>query len=306
MNAPLAFNYPWTKLTDALYPRIIREYLDWGVDTFVFTDPLVRACLEDKARIGFLKGLCDRFGIRLIAMHSPFGPKLDLNVVEPEQRAIMLQTHRRAMEIAADFGSRTYTIHIGAYHYVTHHTPIDELRPLAIQTLEQLLPTAEKLGLVIAVENSFEPTNAAREVLAVIDPFLGSPAIGVCYDTGHARIMTPYPWKRRENYPDYQLNRNWWEGFREEPDALAKLQPHVVTCHIHDNTGYADLHAMPFDGTIDWDALIPQLHACPRMLEFQTEQCFDEGTNWAGQLLAPAGGYSIRRQVETFRTLGFH
>ena len=63
---------------------------------------------------------------------------------------------------------------------------------------------------------------------------------------------------------------------------------------------------MPFDGTIDWDALIPQLHACPRMLEFQTEQCFDEGTNWAGQLLAPAGGYSIRRQVETFRTLGFH
>ncbi|MGN0879243.1 MAG: sugar phosphate isomerase/epimerase family protein [Oligosphaeraceae bacterium] len=306
MNAPLAFNYPWAKLTHALYPRIIREYLDWGVDTFVFTDPLVRACIEDQSRIGFLKGLCERFGIRLIAMHSPFGPKLDLNIPEPEQRAIMLQTHRRAMEIAADFGSRTYTMHIGAYHYVTHHTPIDELRPLAIQSLEQLLPTAERLGLVIAVENSFEPTNAAREVLAVIDPFLGSPAIGVCYDTGHAHIMTPYPWKRRENYPDYQLNRNWWEGFREEPDALAKLQPHVVTCHIHDNTGYADLHAMPFDGTIDWDALIPQLRACPRMLEFQTEQCFDDGTNWAGQLLAPAGGYSIRRQVETFRKLGFH
>ena len=304
MTAPLAFNYPWHTLPDELYPRIIREYLDGGVDTFVFIDSLVHACLADPSRIDFLKGLCRRFGIRFVAMHSPFGYKLDLNIPEPEQRAIMLETHRRAMEIAAEFGSRTYTMHVGAYHYITPHIPLETLRPLAIQSLEQLLPTAEKLGLVIAVENSFEPPNSAQEVLSIITPFLGNPAIGVCYDTGHANIRSPYPWKKRENYPEY-LVLSWWEGIYEEPDALAKLQPHVVTCHIHDNNGYGDLHAMPFDGTIDWEVLMPQLRACPRMLEFQTEQCFDEGENWAGKLLAPAGGYSIRRQVETFRKLGF-
>ncbi len=306
MHAPLAFNYPWTKLPDSLFPRILREYLDWGVDTFVFTDDLVRQCLQDEGRIGFLKGLCQRFGIRFVAMHSPFGRKDDLNIpVAQEEREQMWQTHRRAMEIAADFGSRTYTMHVGAYHYIMEHTPREVLRPLAHQSLEVLLPTAEKLGLVIAVENSFEPSNSAHEVLSLITPFLGNPAIGVCYDTGHAHIQAPYPWKKRENYPEEHLQHTWWEGFQLEPDALALLQPHVVTCHIHDNTGYADLHAMPFDGTIPWDTLMPALRACPRMLEFQTEQCFDEGTNWAGKLLAPPGGYSIRRQVETFQKLGF-
>lgn len=306
MNAPLAFNFTWNELTDPLFPRAIREYLDWGVDSFVFTEELVRQCLEDEGRIGFLKGLCQRFGIRFIAMHSPFGKNDDLNIpVAQEGRERMVQTHRRAMEIAADFGSRTYTMHIGAYHYIVDHTPLQVLRPLAHQALEALLPTAERLGLVIAVENSFEPSNSAHEVLSLISPFLDSPSIGVCYDTGHAHIQAPYPWKRRENYPEEHLKLAWWEGFQEEDGALALLQPHVVTCHIHDNTGYADLHAMPFDGTIPWDTLMPQLRACPRMLEFQTEQCFEDGTNWAGKLLAPPGGYSIRRQVETFRKLGF-
>ena len=41
------------------------------------------------------------------------------------------------------------------------------------------------------------------------------------------------------------------------------------------------------------------------MMEYQTEIEFSDGVNWAGQLLAPVGGYSIKRQVETFRKLGF-
>ena len=62
------------------------------------------------------------------------------------------------------------------------------------------------------------------------------------------------------------------------------------TCHIHDNNGYNDLHGIPFDGTIDWTTLMEQLRSCPRMIEFQTEVCFDYGLNWAGPLLAPKGG----------------
>jgi hypothetical protein len=29
------------------------------------------------------------------------------------------------------------------------------------------------------------------------------------------------------------------------------------------------------------------------------------GQNWAGKLLAPTGGYSIRKLTDTFRKLGF-
>lgn len=306
MSAPIVYNYPWGNIPTELYPRIIREYLDWGINHLVFSDPLIKKCLEEPEHLEVMRQLCRKLGVHFVAMHSPFGPKLDLNVPEPENRQQLLKDHARALEIAAEFGCKTYTMHVGAYHYIRHHMSKDTLRPLAIQALEQLVPIAEKLGVVIAVENSFEPTNSAEEVLKVIQPFLGNKAIGVCYDTGHANIQAPAPWKKLENYPENHLKGNWWEGFQTEADALAKLQPHVVTCHIHDNTGYADLHAMPFDGTIDWQQLMPQLRNCPRMLEYQTEICFIDGSNWAGKLLAPAGGYSIRKQVETFRKLGFN
>ena len=63
----------------------------------------------------------------------------------------------------------------------------------------------------------------------------------------------------------------------------------IVTCHIHDNNGYNDLHGMPFDGTIEWTHLMGKLRSFPRMIEFQTEVCFDYGLNWAGPLPAPPG-----------------
>jgi len=306
MTAPLCYNYPWHALPDSLYPRVAREYLDYGVDTFVFSDPLIKACIADPERLSFLRCFTRRMGVKFVATHSPFGSTYDLNIPEAERRPVMLKDHVRAMAISAEFGAKTYTMHVGAYHHCTKHIPVQDLRPNAIASLEHLLPYAEKLGIVIAVENSFEPTNSAKEVYDLVKQFDSSPAIGVCYDTGHAHFMAPYPWKKREKYASYQ-NNSWWEnGIIEEANALETLQDYVVTTHIHDNTGYSDLHSMPFDGTIDWDELMPKLFNCPRILEHQTEINFSDGSGWAGQALAPTGGYSIKSQVETFRKLGFN
>jgi hypothetical protein len=42
------------------------------------------------------------------------------------------------------------------------------------------------------------------------------------------------------------------------------------------------------------------------MMEMQTEVClYHYGINWAGELPAPLGGYTINRLVKTFRNLGF-
>ena len=143
-------------------------------------------------------------------------------------------------------------------------------------------------------------------MLALITPYIGNPAVGVCYDTGHANIMTMHPGKRPDRYRAYMYN-SWYEtGILPENDAFEKLSPHIVTTHIHDNDGYGDLHAMPGDGNIDWEDLLPKLKNCPRMLEMQTEvSLYHYGINWAGELLAPLGGYTINRLVKTFRELGF-
>ena len=304
MSQTYSYNYPWHSLPFELYPRVIREYLDHGVNTFVMTYEMLLEMLKNPERLDAMRKLTREMGVRYVSVHGLCDRLYDINIPEKEQQPKMVKDHIRAMEIAAEFGSQTYTVHVGASHYCHDHYPLAPLRENAHRTIEKLLPEAERIGIVIAVENSFEPPNTPQEVLGIVTPFISSKYIGVCYDTGHANIMAPAPWKKIERYESY-MPHCWWEGIVQEPNALTILHEHVVTTHIHDNNGYGDLHAMPFDGVINWAELMPQLRACPRMLEFQTEVCFEAGTNWAGHLLAPVGGYSITRQVETFRKLGF-
>ena len=168
-----------------------------------------------------------------------------------------------------------------------------------------LVPSAEKAGVVLAVENAFEPPNSARVVRQLVEPYAGNEFVGVCFDTGHANIMTMKSGKDVAKFRHYMYSSWYEEGLVFENDALEVLKPYIVTTHMHDNDGYGDSHSMPLDGTIDWSALVPALKSCPRMLEFQTEVNFNGGTNWSGKLLAPQGGYSIKRLVETFRKIGF-
>lgn len=303
MQPELAYYYHWELLSPEMFPRIVREFLDHGADRFVFTDALVRRALAEPEFLDFLRKLCRELRVSFVAMHAPFGPDCDLNI--PHGRERMIATQLRALEIAAEFGAQTCTVHVGAYHHCVEHLSLDGLRQNASAALDRLVPEAERTGVILAVENSYEPPNSAREIRRLIAPYLSSSAIGVCYDTGHARIMSPAPWKAPEQYAPY-VRKSWWEhGIQEEADSLELLHSRIVAAHMHDNDGYADLHAMPGDGTIDWTKLPAQLRSCPRMREFQTEVNLTGGANWAGLSPAPPGGYSIKRLVETFRELGF-
>lgn len=304
---PLNYYYPFPSPLAPHFKSILREFLDWGVNSFVFTVNLADECVNNPEALEALRGIVKEFGVKFQSMHGLCGKSHDLDIPPQfEDREKMLEKHRRAMTIATEFGSKTYTVHVGAGYYVFDRIPIATLRPLAISALEALIPTAEKLGIVIAVENSFEGVNSPDEVLAITKDYLANPAVGLCYDTGHANILAPFPGKDPSKYESY-MPGSWWEtGIVEEDSAIEKMMPHVVTCHMHDNNGYGDLHSMPFDGRIKWDELLPKLFACPRMLEYQTEVCFSYGSNWAGKLPAPVGGYSIKRYVETFRKLGFN
>lgn len=305
MKRELSYYYNWTRLSDEDFYRAVREFIDNGCRRFVITNPLLAQLVESEERIAFLRKLCSEMEVEFTSVHALFGRNYDLNCTDPATREKMFVTHSKAMEIAASFGCKTYAIHVGAAEYCYDHVPLDVLRPLAIDAVERLLPAAEKTGMVIAVENSQEPSNTAAEVIKIIAPFKDHPNVGVCYDTGHANMLASAPGKTFDQYQPY-MAKCWWEtGIQHEDNALAMLKEHIVTCHIHDNLGLGDQHGMPFDGTIDWRKLMPELFSCPRMIDYQTEVCLDAGTNWAGPLLAPAGGYSIRRLAETFRYLGF-
>lgn len=305
MEKYLHYYYRWQKLSREDFYRTMREFVDNSCRYFVITDEMLKNMLLDPEQVKFLKGVCKDMQVEFSAVHGLDGRGFDMNTVDPDRRQGMVNDHIKAMNIAAEFKCRSYVVHVGAAHYCYDRISLDILRDLALKTLEQLLPEAEKLNMVIAVENSFEKPNSAKEVMKLINHFGNHPNMGACYDTGHAHCMASAPGKTLDKYEPY-FAKCWWEnGVEQEDDALETMQSQVVTCHIHDNTGYGDLHGMPFDGTINWAELIPKLKNCPRMESYQTEVVFDYGENWAGKLLAPAGGYSVRRLADTFRKLGF-
>lgn len=305
MERKLSYYYNWASLSNEDFYKTIREFVDNGCRRFVITHGLLKEMIESEEKVKFLRKLCADMEVEFPSVHALLGKGYDLNYTDLEKRPAMFAAHERAMEIAASFGCRTYAIHVGAAEHCYDHVPLEVLRPLAIDAVEQLLPAAEKTGMIIAVENSQEPSNTAAEVMKIVNHFNNHPNVGACYDTGHANMLVSAPGKTREQYGPH-MKTCWWEkGVEFEDNALELMKDQIVTCHIHDNLGYADQHGMPFDGTINWAEMMPKLFSCPRMIDYQTEVVFESGTNWAGPLLAPAGGYSIRRLADTFRYLGF-
>ena len=300
----LCYYYDFNFRDAKLFGREIREFVDNGVKDFVINDAMCTALLEDHGMISMLHNVCRMFDVNFSAAHAPCGQFFDLNVPGDEVRKKCFKSHVLCMNTAAGLGCRTYTIHVGAYHSVVEHVSVEESRPLACEMLEKLIPYAEREGVIIAVENSFEIPNSPAEVRRIVDSF-ASPAVGVCFDTGHANCKLPGADKTFEKYASY-IRDAWYEnGIIFDEDPLSVLGDKVVTCHIHDNNGFADLHSLPGTGNIDWDKLVPALQALPNVVEFQTEVTCDWGSNWAGMLPAPAGGFSIRKQVETFNRMGF-
>ena len=305
MSKQLSYYFPWEELNDKQIYSKVREFCDNGCRRFVISDGLIKKLIVDDEKVKFLRQLCKDMEVEFPSIHALCGNTFDLSWSDPDRRAGLVADHIKAMEIAASFGCRTYVLHVGAAEYCYDHKPMDKLRDLAIDSLEKLLPAAEKLNMILAVENSQEPTNTAAEVMKIINVFNNHPNIGACFDTGHANLLASAPGKTIDRYEPY-FEKCWWDGgLKQEDNAIELMKDQIVTCHIHDNNGYGDLHGMPFDGTINWPEMMQKLFSCPRMIDYQTEVIFNWGKNWAGNQLAPQGGYSVRRLADTFRYLGF-
>lgn len=269
MNREFSYFFDWNHFQDfALQERMIAEFAENGAKYIVLTNFLLERQLNEPNFKYAIQESMNRFGLKFSGCHGLWGGDKDLCCEDKQYRNISIENHKRAMGYAADFGCKTYVVHIGAR--CCYYRPYDEqkIRDLACDTLEKMIPAAEKEGIVIAVENSFEPTNTADEVLYYINKF-PSPNVGVCYDSGHANIMTGEG-KDPAKY-GIDMTRPWDNQIVFENQTLEKLSQHIVACHLHDNNGYSDQHRLPGTGTTNWERILPALAKCPRMMEMQVE-----------------------------------
>lgn len=84
----------------------------------------------------------------------------------------------------------------------------------------------------LAIENL-----ADREGLCkILDSLSDNPAVGLCFDSGHANLVA-----------------------RNDFSLLTRYADRVFALHLHDNDGVSDQHLLPYLGSIDWARLLSAL-----------------------------------------------
>ena len=289
-DVPVTFLYDFEHVSDRMRPYIMAEFAAAGAKHLVLSDTLISEILS---KPGFedtlLKEISDK-GMSFCDAHAPFGPFLDLNCPWEEKRPMMLARLQLVLEICAFMKVNTITIHLGNNHFEKGAAVPDDVHVARMkESLNLLLPVAEKLGITICIENIWFSVNTP-DVLNSIKAEFPTEALGFCYDAGHANIMD-----NGRNYATGNAWRGWqasgkpvpfWEG-----SALEKMLPHVVNCHLHDNTGWSDAHKLPGSGCINWGHIIPLLKKAPRLKVIQSE------------VIPVASGTYIKELVDKFAEL---
>src|SRR5262249_36129153 len=121
----------------------------------------------------------------------------------------------------------------------------------ALSSIEHLRAFARPLGVTLLVENT--PNDLATpERLKELLKALHYPDLGVCFDTGHAHMMSSVH------------------------QAFGVLEDRIRSTHIHDNKRDRDSHLWPGEGNIDWDHTMQSLRNAPNapamLLEIETEE----------------------------------
>ena len=295
MAKKISHLFHWHLMDKKIIGNSLREFADNGVRSFVFCSKLAKRILSTEPELeAHLWDLCKSMDVEFVAMHGQCGRYHDLNIPDEEERKAMIRDHIRAMELAVKFGSKTYTVHVGAMFHCTFHMDLPTLRILAHRTLEALIPEAERLGIVLAVENSFEPPNAAHEVVDLVKPFLSSKAVGYCYDSGHANCMRTAPGKKIGEYTDY-FRKAWWEtGIIQEDNALSQFRDRVV--NYEDVIGHNN---WPNDKSVSADSFVGRMRARTGLSTFnlQTEAQWENISRCGTKTTVSAGPTTARYEI---------
>jgi len=121
------------------------------------------------------------------------------------------------MDIAVKAG-----VPLGIVH-VTWGFTTPPFNDIGLRRFDRLVKHAEKVGFVIAFENSVCLTH----LRGVVDRF-DSPCVRFCFDSGHHNEFCP------------------------DSDVLYEYNDLLAVTHINDNDGVHDHHVIPFDGTADF------------------------------------------------------
>ena len=300
-NLPdLSFNFD-QKLPVEMIPWEIEKLARAGAERLMLDSALLMQSATDPLCLKTLQKALSDNGMTLFDAHAPYEPMDSFGYPAEETDQYFFDTAFRALNAGKELGVRTMTFHcartrrVGSMvdqYGVFETADLEKARSRIMFQLDKILPEAEKLEIVIALENLFLPSTTASFLHSISKEF-SHPYLGLNYDSGHALLLEKQPGKKSEDIAGW-IRCGWDDDtvvFQD--DQLDIMLDQVVTAHLHDNHGCNDEHLMPGEGIADWKKIIERLRRAPRLLSLQSE------------VVSKYFGDEPQAQIIAFRNCGF-
>ena len=230
----------WTAIVmDRPLPEVLRFLHACGWACFELSTEHLEAIAKDpdpRARMDEVAATLRELSAAMPQAHAYI--HADIAHSDAARREADLRLLERHLDCCAELGIRYVVIHPGGRDLAT---PEDFRRALErnVDGFTRLADRAEKLGLMIGLENTLDSRDTHRVFGSVPDELLdliakvGSPALGITFDTSHANVR------------GLDLGA-----------AIRQLGPLICCTHISDNDGSGDQHRTPGSGTIHWPSVM--------------------------------------------------
>ncbi len=246
---------------ERLHPGILDGLARNGVQAIeIFA---ARQHLDYANRKAHVKEIAEWFrgnSVPLNSVHSPLyadyewgragAPPVNLASTDRAGLVEAMDEVKRALEIAEQIPFRFLIQHLG----LPNESFSEKKFESAMTSIEHLRAFAKPLGVRILLENIPNELSTPERLLEIIHT-AHFDDVGICFDFGHAHIMSSVG------------------------EAFEILRKQVCSTHVHDNAKVLDSHLWPGEGTIDWKAAMELLRSAPQKPALTLELAENEKVN---------------------------
>jgi sugar phosphate isomerase/epimerase len=190
--------------------------------------------LAERSPCTKLIALADQVSPYIYSLHAPYKPDRDLSLLDEQRRLVAVGHTEAALELASRLGASVVTIHGSEEPILMSERPAR--REQTRKSLASLVTKASRLNLRLALE-TMPPEWIPAGVVEAFDAVQGLDpnVIGFCLDTNHSNLTD------------------------DLAETVRALGSRIWNVHLSDNDGLNQRHWMPFQGVIDWEALMTSL-----------------------------------------------
>jgi sugar phosphate isomerase/epimerase len=231
---------------ERLHPGLLDKLVSGGAQAIEIFG--ARQHLDYANRKQHVREIADWFrtsGVPLHSVHAPLyadyewgragAPPINIASTDRAARIEAMDEIKRAIELAEQIPFRFLIQHIGTPNESYNERKFEA----AMTSVEHLRAFAKPLGVRVLLENIPNDLSVPDRLVEFIRT-AHFDDVGVCFDTGHAHIMS------------------------DVPSAFETVKKYVHSTHIHDNTKDRDSHLWPGAGTIDWKQTLELLSSAPQ------------------------------------------